>query len=82
MIFSGCLTPTLNAEACHTGKVVKYNYNAAMRDRNYARARQLILSKKIRKAQILMIGYQPPWRKLSSGFSLIVLDLDPPILAE
>ena len=71
-------TATLNAVACHTGKVVNTIHCRNEGPELCARQAVDFFQKKYGKPGILMIGYQPALAEaLHQAFPLIVLDLDP-----
>ncbi len=71
-------TATLNAVACHTGKVVNTIHCRNEGPELCARQTVDFFQKKYGKPRILMIGYQPALAEaLHQAFPLIVLDLDP-----
>ncbi len=71
-------TATLNAVACHTGKVVNTIHCRNEGPELCARQAVDFFQKKYGKPRILMIGYQPALAEaLHQAFPLIVLDLDP-----
>jgi len=71
-------TATLNAVACHAGKVVNTIHCRNEGPELCARQAVDFFQKNFGKPRILMIGYQPALAEaLHQAFTLTVLDLDP-----
>ncbi|NLI12001.1 Rossmann-like domain-containing protein [Pelotomaculum propionicicum] len=71
-------TATLNAVACHAGKVLNTIHCRNEGPEECARQAVEFFRKEYGKPRILMIGYQPALAEaLHKAFPLVVLDLDP-----